>query len=123
MMRDVRQIFGRFLALLAIMAQLTLAAAVPASTISLADVTVICQHDGDAGPPPAHQTPAHPTLDCLLCVFCHGIGGPVGLVAAPPMPPMPAIAWIARAVVLPPSTAPPSRIGLAARPRGPPIPA
>ena len=122
MMRDIRQTFGLFLALLAITAQLTLAVAVPASTVSLADVTVICQHDGNASAPPGHPAPAHSTLDCLLCVFCHHLGGPAGLVAASPRLPTPVIAQVARSVVLPPSTAPPRRIALAARPRGPPIP-
>ena len=39
MMRDVHRAFGLFLALLAITAQLTLVAAVPVSTMLLADAT------------------------------------------------------------------------------------
>jgi len=119
MIRGVRQIFALFLALLAIMAQLTLAAAVPASTVSLADVTVLCHHDGDSNAPPA---PAHQSSDCLLCLVCHGAAGPVGLLTDPPRLPAPATTHVARAAVLPPVTAPPLRTSLAARPRGPPLP-
>ena len=118
MMRDARQASGLFLALLALVAQLTMAAAVPASALSLADVAVLCQHDGNpSGPPvPAHQAP-----DCLLCFFCHSASGPLGLLAAPPILPTPTTTKVARSVVLPPATAPPLRVVLAARPRGPPI--
>lgn len=120
MMRDVHRASGLFLALLAIMAQLTVAAAVPLSTVSLADVTVLCQHDGgtDAPASPAHQSP-----ECLLCFFCHNATGPAGLAVAAPELPAPAAVQVARAVVLPPATAPPPRVVLAARPRGPPFPA
>jgi hypothetical protein len=117
MMRDIRLACGLFLALLAIGAQLTLATAMPASAVSLADVTVLCQHDGN---PDAPRTPPHPAQDCLLCFFCHAAFGPAGLVASPPLLPVPSSIWVARAVVLPPATAPPLRIVLAARPRGPP---
>jgi hypothetical protein len=118
MMRDARQASGLFLALLALVAQLTLAAAVPVSTVSLADVTVLCHHDGDPGAPPA---PAHQSPDCLLCFFCHNATGSVGMVATPPLLPAPVIVRVARQVVLPPATAPPVRVARAARPRGPPI--
>ena len=118
MMRDARQASGLFLALLALVAQLTLATAVPASAVSLADVTVLCQHDGnpDAPPAPAHQSP-----DCLLCFFCHNVSGPAGVIAAAPILPVPRTVTIARAAIKPPATAPPVRVILAARPRGPPI--
>jgi|HubBroStandDraft_1064217.scaffolds.fasta_scaffold91567_2 hypothetical protein len=119
MMRNARQASGLFLALLAVVAQLTLAAAVPVTTVLLADVTVLCHHDGgsDAPPAPAHQAP-----DCLLCFFCHGAMGSAGLIAAAPTLPTPSTTWIARAAMPPPATAPPLRVVLAARPRGPPIP-
>ena len=119
MMREIRQAAGLFLALLALAAQLTLASAVPVSVLSLADVTVLCQHSGnpDAPPAPAHQTP-----DCLLCFVCHGASGPAGLLTDAPMPPKPtAKSRIARAVMLPPATAPPFRLTSSARPRAPPI--
>jgi hypothetical protein len=118
MMRDSHRASGLFLALLALVAQLTLAAAVPVSAASLADMTSICQHDGnpDAPPVPAHQAP-----DCLLCFFCHAAAGPVGLLTSAPSLPAPTTTRIASAVVLPPATAPPLRIVTAARPRGPPI--
>jgi hypothetical protein len=117
MMRDIRLACGLFLALLAIGTQLTLATAMPASTVSLADVTVLCQHDGDSDAP---RAPPHPSQDCLLCFFCHSAMGPAGLVATPPLVPMPSTIWVAFAVVLPPATAPPARVVLNARPRGPP---
>jgi hypothetical protein len=118
MMRDARQASGLFLALLALVAQLTMAAAVPASAVSLASVAVLCQHDGSSNAPPA---PAHQSPDCLLCFFCHSAMGPVGLLAAAPLLPTPTTSRIVRSVVLPPATAPPVRVALAARPRGPPI--
>jgi hypothetical protein len=119
MQRETRQASGLFLALLALVAQLTLSAAVPATMLSLADMTVLCQHNGnpDAPPAPLHQMP-----DCQLCFFCHGMTGPVGLLAAAPMLPTPTTMPIGRAAVLPPATAPPLRFVTAARPRGPPIP-
>jgi hypothetical protein len=120
MMREVRLASGLFLALLAILAQLTVAAAVPASTVSLADVTMLCQHDGDAGAP-AHRPPGHSLPDCLLCFSCHNAAAPAALVAVPPLLPIPATRPAGRTVVLPPATAPPPRGTLAARPRGPPI--
>ena len=119
MMRDARQASGLFLALLALVAQLTLAAAVPVTTVLLADVTVLCHHDGSSDAPPA---PAHQAPDCLLCFFCHSVMGPAGLVAAAPLLTAPRATWIARVAIPPPATAPPLRIVLAARPRGPPIP-
>jgi hypothetical protein len=117
MMRDMRQASGLFLALLALVAQLTLAAAVPASTLSLADMTVLCHHDGDPGGP---RAPAHQSPDCLVCFFCHTATGAVGLLVTAPLPPMPAMSRVAREGAPPPATAPPRRIALAARPRGPP---
>jgi hypothetical protein len=118
MMWDIRRGSGLFLTLLAIVAQLTLAVALPASSVSLADVTVICQHEGNNDAPVA---PAHPPRDCLLCFFCHNAPGSSGLIVAPPLPPVPALMSVALAVVLPPATAPPHRVVLAAHPRGPPL--
>lgn len=120
MKRDIARASGLFLALLAIVAQLTLAAAVPASAMSLADATVLCQHDTSAGTS-QHRPPAHSAPDCVLCFFCHAASGPSALVATVPALTPPAAALIGAAVVLPPATAPPPRIILAARPRGPPI--
>jgi hypothetical protein len=100
------------------MAQLTLAAAVPASSVSVADVTVICQHEGNSDAPVA---PAHQSQDCLLCFSCHNVSGSSGLIVAPPLLPVPASMPVLPAVVLPPATAPPLRVVLAAHPRGPPI--
>jgi hypothetical protein len=121
MRRDSRQVFKLFLALLAVVAQLTLATVVPASTVSMADVTVICQHDAD---PDAPAKPAHQSPDCLVCFFCSaGSASVAGLTVTPPLLPAPPLVFAARMVVLPPPTAPPFRAVLAARPRGPPIPA
>ena len=68
MMRDARQASGLFFALLAIVAQLTMAAVVPAVAVSLADVAVLCHHDGGSDAPPVPRTRSS---DCLLCFFCH----------------------------------------------------
>jgi hypothetical protein len=119
MKREIRQASGLFLALLALVAQLTLAAAVPATAISLADVTTLCQHDGNPVAPPA---PAHQMPDCQLCVVCHGASGAFGLLTAVPALPQPTTIAIQRAAILPPATAPPLRFVIAARPRGPPVP-
>ena len=119
MMRETNQALGLFFALLALVAQLTVAAAVPASTLSLADVAVLCQHSDTPNAPPA---PAHQMPDCLLCFICHGASGPVGLLTDAPVPPAPMVTRVARAVILPPPTAPPPRIAMAARPRCSPIP-
>jgi hypothetical protein len=119
MQREVRQVSGWFLALLALVVQLTLAAAVPATTVALADITTLCHHDGN---PSAPKAPAHQIPDCQLCIVCHAATGPAGLLTAAPMLPLPMTIPIARAVVLPPATAPPLRFVTAARPRGPPIP-
>jgi hypothetical protein len=120
MKRKIRQASGLVFALLALVAQLTLAAAVPATTLSMADVTRLCRHDGN---PVAPSAPARPMPDCQLCVVCHGASGPFGmLTAAAPGLPQPTTIAIARAPILPPATAPPLRFVTAARPRGPPIP-
>jgi hypothetical protein len=100
-------------------AQLTLAAVVLAPTVSLANVTVLCQHNGnpDAPPAPARQMP-----DCLLCFVCHNATGAIGLLTSTSMLLAPTTTPVARAVALPPATAPPRRFVTAACPRGPPVP-
>jgi hypothetical protein len=118
MMRDVRHGFGFFLAPLAVVAQLLLAATMPAAAVSLAGATALCQHRGDSDAPSA---PARQMPDCLLCFVCHGATSPTGLIAAPPDLPALTVTLIARHVVLPPATAPPLQPVTAARPRAPPI--
>lgn len=121
MSRELRQAFGLFLALLAVLAQVTMAAAMPRLLPGqIADTAVICHQDNGASPAP--QAPPHHAPDCLLCVFCHHLGAPAALAAAPPVLPAPRIRVIAPAAVPPPSTAPPVPIVLAARPRAPPVP-
>jgi hypothetical protein len=118
MKRGIRQAFGPFLALLALVAQLTLATAAPATTISLADVTTLCRHDRNHGAPrgPAHQMPA-----CQLCLVCHGPASPFGLLTATPALPQPMTMQVARTVILPPAAALPPCFVTAAQPRGPPV--
>jgi len=118
MVRDIRQASGLFFALLAILAQVTLASAVPATAMALADTTMLCHHDGDRNPPSA---PAHPSPDCLFCFVCNGAAGSPGLLATPAVPPPPRSAPFARIAVAASAAQPPPRIVLAARPRGPPI--
>jgi hypothetical protein len=118
MTRDIRQAFGLCLALVALVGQLTLAAIVPVSSLSLSDVTEFCHHDGDPGAPAA---PAHQSPDCLVCFFCHNATGSVGPIADAPLLPAPTAEPVVRAAILPPATAPPLRIVLSANPRGPPI--
>jgi hypothetical protein len=117
MKRGIRQAFGPFLALLALVARLTLAAAAPATTISLTDATTLCQHDGSRGTPrePAHQMPA-----CQLCLVCHGSSSPSGLLSATPVLPRLMTIRVACTVILPPAAALPPCLVTAAQPRGPP---
>jgi hypothetical protein len=116
---DGRKASGLFLALLAIMAQLTLAVVVPASVVSLENATVLCQHDTTA---PTPHAPPHQLPDCSLCFLCHSASAPAGLTTGPPMLPAPRSLLVARAAVPPPATAPPPRFVNAANPpRGPPI--
>jgi hypothetical protein len=118
MRRELRQAFGLFFALLALMAQLAVAAAVPATAISLADATTLCRHDGHSGAPPAPiQTPA-----CRLCLLCHGASVAFDLLTAPPALPQPTTIRFMNATVLRSAAAPPPRCDTAARPRAPPIP-
>ena len=119
MRRELRQASGLFFALLALMAQLAAAAAVPATAISLADATTLCRHDGNAGalPAPIHQTPA-----CRLCLLCHGASVAFDLLTAPPALPQPTTICFVNAAVLRSAAAPPPRFDTAARPRAPPIP-
>ena len=119
MRRDLRQASGLFFALLALVAQLAVAAAVPATAISLADATTLCRHDGNSGAPPApiHQTPA-----CRVCPLCHGASVSFDLVTAPPAVPQPTTIRFMNATVMRSTGALPPRFDTAARPRAPPIP-
>lgn len=119
MRQVIRQASGLFLALLALGVQLTLVAAVPVTTVLLADATTLCRHHGDHGGPAA---PTHRGPDCQLCLVCHGALGPPGLLSATPVLPRPTTVHLVRAAVQPPPTVPPLRFVTASGPRGPPVP-
>jgi hypothetical protein len=137
MMRHGCKASGLFLAVLALVAQLAMAAMMPAVAglagaglagagpagadpgASLADVAVLCHHDDGPDTPAA---PVHPSPACLLCFFCHAAAGPMGLAGAPPVLPRPGAGQVVRSAMPPPATAPPLRMAQAARPRGPPVP-
>lgn len=122
MTRNLRRTFGLFLALLAVVTQLTTAVAMAAPTSVLAEATVLC-HQDDESNAPAPQLPGHQSPDCPLCVFCHNLAGPAGLITASSILPAPASVAIDRPAVLPPATAPPVHRGFVSYPRAPPIPA
>jgi hypothetical protein len=118
MTRELRKGSGLFLALLALLAQLTVSHAVPPSKVSLANVTVLCHHGSHSDGPPA---PVRPMRDCQICLICHGAAGPTGLLTAAPSLPRPGAGQIAHAMTLPQQAAPPVGVVTAAQPRGPPI--
>lgn len=119
MRRELRQASGLFFALLSLVAQLAVAAAMPATAISLADATTLCRHDGSLGTPPA---PIHHTPACRLCLLCHGASVSFDLLTAPPALPQPSAIRFVNATVLRSAATPPPRFDTAARPRAPPIP-
>jgi hypothetical protein len=115
---------GLFVALLALTVQLTLVAAVPAATVSLAAATTLCHHDRNLSTLPArgHRGPARQPSHCEQCLICQGAAGPAGLPTASPVLPRITTIFIASGTILPPATAPPPRFVSSARPRGPPVP-
>ena len=122
MKRALLQAFGLFLALLALVAPLTLTAAAPAAArsfttvVSLAEVTTLCRHGGIPGAP-SHRFPA-----CRFCLIGHAAPGSTGLVTASPVLPEPSTIHLARVMMLRPTIVSPPRLVTAALPRGPPSP-
>jgi hypothetical protein len=115
---------GLLFALLALVAQLAAGATVPhmtnlgiADLAVIADATTICHaHEtSDQAPVPPHN----PT-DCPICPLCVSLSAAAFAIAADPALPTPRIINVAPTVILPPATAPPAILVLAARPRGPP---
>jgi hypothetical protein len=110
---------GLLLALLALTMQLAFGAAVPRFEVAaaLAGATTICHADetSDSAPPAPH----HPA-DCPICPLCASLSAAAFALSVPAALPVPRVVAVARAAVLPPSTAPPAIVVLAARPRGPP---
>jgi hypothetical protein len=111
--------FGLLFTLLALMAQLASGAAVlrTEAVATLANATIICHADetSDQAPPTQH----HPA-DCLICPLCVSLSAPAFSLTVHPTLPTPRVMVVARSVVLPPATAPPAIVVLAARSRGPP---
>lgn len=114
--------FGLLLALLALTAQLAFDLPLPkaGTEASLAAATTLCHIDGDET---GGQVPGPPHLpDCLICPLCVAIASAATLLpAVGATVPKPHSAIIARAVVPPPATAPPSTARFAAQPRAPPL--
>ena len=110
---------GLLFTLLALLAQLASGAIVPRMEVvtALGDATTICHTDetSDRAPPVPH----HPA-DCPICPLCVSLSAPAFALTAHPTLPTPRVIVVARSVVLPPATAPPAIVVLAARPRGPP---
>jgi hypothetical protein len=110
---------GLLLALLALAMQLAFGAVVPKIAVAsaLAGAIAICHADetSDEAPP----TPHNPA-DCPICPLCMALSGPVLALTTHQALPTPRVVVVAPAVILPPATAPPSTVVLAARPRGPP---
>lgn len=107
------------LALLALVAQLTSAQVLPQmeAVAALADATTICHTDGQS-----HQTPSpsHHPSDCLICPLCVSLSAPAFATPEHPTLPAPRVIVAARTFILPLTTAPPTTVIFAARPRGPP---
>ena len=110
---------GLFLALFALMTQIVLGTSMPQTQPTVVGFGVIC-HAGDEGGP-APIAPAQHVPDCVACLLCAVVGTPLAVLADVPSFPLPRLAFIAPAVILPPSTAPPTRNAQQAQPRGPPI--
>lgn len=110
---------GLLLALMALVAQLAFGAVVPRPEIVGAwnGAAAICHaaDTSDEAPPVPH----HPS-DCLVCPLCISLAAPAFAPPTGSVLPAPRVVVIARAAILPPATAPPVAVRLAARPRGPP---
>ena len=111
---------GLMFTLLALVAQLASGAAVLRiqAAAALANVTVLCHADETSDQAPAVP---HSPADCPICPLCVALSAPAFALMTRPELPLPRVFVVASAVVLPPPTAPPSTIVLAARPRGPPV--
>jgi len=116
-------------ALLALMAQLVVATAMPrvdgplgGSPGLLSDVP-LCHSDDGADSTPAPPPQPHPA-NCPICPHCAPLAVHAALPAVSPTPPPDRSALvIARAAMPPPATAPPLAETYTARPRAPPFPA
>jgi hypothetical protein len=110
---------GLFFALLALVAQLVSGAAMPRmeALAVIAGATTICHAHETSDEAPASP---HSPSDCLFCPLCVSLSAPALATMALPQLPRPLMVVVARAAILPPSTAPPITVVLAARPRGPP---
>jgi hypothetical protein len=115
---------GLLFALLALVAQLVSGATIPHLTslgmtelAVIADATTICHAHESSDQAPA---PPHNPEDCQVCPLCASLSGGAFAIAADPVLPTPRIILVAPTVILPPATAPPAVLVLAAQPRGPP---
>jgi hypothetical protein len=110
---------GLLLTLLALTMQLAFGAVLPRFEVASARavVTTICHADETSDPAP--PAPHHPP-DCPICPFCASLSAPAFALSVCAAQPAPRVVVVARAVVLPPATARPTKVALAARPRGPP---
>ena len=101
------------------MAQLVFGAGVPRPGIVEAwgSAAAICHaaDTSDDTPPVPHHPP-----DCLVCRLCISLAAPAFALPTGSVLPAPHVVAIPRAAILPPATAPPVAVTLAARPRGPP---
>jgi hypothetical protein len=123
--RSLTRWFGGFACLLALAAQLAVAASVPAEAEGAAPLGVICHADPDAGTAPAQPDhgPLHHGPDCLFCSLCAtALPAPPALPVAVVMPSLAAAVIVAFPPV-PEGTGPPTRFLRARPPRGPPQPA
>jgi hypothetical protein len=107
---------GLFAALLALMANLGVGAAVPRID-PIVGLGVLC-HPEDSGSP--SKTPYHPA-DCPVCPLCVAMHAPAAtLVASVTAPLPPAVAVVVKTELPPPSTAPPASYRPPSQPRAPP---
>ena len=112
---------GLFLAIFALVSQLTLGGLVlpdDASAAELDAVIILCQAgapDAPAAPPHHHHAP-----DCAICPLCVALALPGVILTPAPLLPAPSIQRVAAIALPPPARGPPSRPLRISLARGPP---
>jgi hypothetical protein len=111
---------GFLFAMLALWVQLVASAIVPRAdpVTALFAGTTICHADEASDTPPPIP---HRPIDCLICPLCVPPTTRNFTIVTSPSLPVPRVIVAMRAFFMPPATAPPVRVTLSARPRGPPI--
>jgi hypothetical protein len=112
------RLLGLLFAVLALAAQLGVAATLPAALPYSAKMNAICHADDntDAPLPDRQQRP-----ECAICPFCLTLVSQASMLVGGIIPEPPQAGPVAPTVVLPPATAPPEHTISVPPPRGPPL--